>query len=428
MKIYVNEFLKKSVIITILLMPILRYYNVWGTQLGFEALLKIITLGALILLATKKNRDYVVNFALRKSGNWFAAFGIYAVLLSVFCSLSIYINYSMSINVFVVFIISVIIVEIMLNGSIDFRDVFKIYSSIVWLMGIICVIQWILLICGIRLDFSLPTLAYTDSWKQLEKQIFGMNDFPTAVFSEKAHFSEYIIPYIAFCLFSDKYVVNGRIKKAAFFSVLEIMTVSGNAVVLVFVCWVLYFLLYNKMDKNNKVILIVIGLIALVVTFSVLTRIETVNTMLSMLFTNNENGYSKANYRVYRGFDVYSLLPGVQKIFGVGYFRMEAFSKMYNIVSSYDKSWNTYEYFSGFTQVLLYFGTIGFILIFKHIWTLFKGQSQLTKGLIILFVLISLSSEILFQGFHLMFMLLIIGTIQCDDESEKVGFEYNNYY
>lgn len=422
MKIYVNDFLKKSVIIPIMLMPVLRYYNVWGTQIGFEALLKVITLVALILLAIKKNREYIVNYTLHKSGNYFVAFGVYSVLVSVFCTLFYYAEYSMSLNVLMVFIISVIIVGIMLNGNINFRDVFRIYSFIVWSMAIICVFQWVLLVCGIRVDCSIPTLEYTDSWKQLEKQTFGMNEFPTALFSEKAHFSEYMIPYIAFCLFSDKFVTNGRMQKAVLFSLLEIMTVSGNAFVLVFVCWALYFLYYNEMKKENKVILIAIGLIILVAAFLILTRIETVNTMLSMLFTNNENGYSKANYRVYRGFDVYSLLPGVHKIFGVGYFRMEAFAKIHGIVSSYDKSWNTYEYFSGFTQVLLYFGAVGFILMFKHICTLFKGRSQLTKGLIILFVLISLSSEILFQGFHLLFMLLIIGTIQCDDEFANAYF------
>ena len=167
-------------------------------------------------------------------------------------------------------------------------------------------------------------------------------------------------------------------------------------------------------------LLFAIGIAIIVVSFYALTQIDTINTMLSMLFTNNRYGYSKANYRVYRGIDVYSLLPTAQKIFGVGYYNMEAFASLHNIVSKYDTTWNIYEYFSAFTQILIYFGAFGFVLMVGHIVPLFKKQSNLTKSLVILLIAISLSSEVLLQGFHMMFLILILSSIQNNDLNHAI--------
>ena len=95
------------------------------------------------------------------------------------------------------------------------------------------------------------------------------------------------------------------------------MSVSGNGVVLVFLCWGLYFTFFFFFYVRNRMLLFIIGAAVIIISFYILTQIDTINTMLSILFTNNAYGYSKANYRVYRGFDVYSLLPMAQKIFGV---------------------------------------------------------------------------------------------------------------
>jgi len=116
---------------------------------------------------------------------------------------------------------------------------------------------------------------------------------------------------------------------------------------------------------------------------------------------------------------MFSRLPILQKFVGVGYYNMESFAEAHNIISKFDTTWNIYEYFSAFTQLLLYFGIIGFILFFAHIVPLFKKQSNLTKGLIIIFVAITLSSEILFQGFHMMYLLLVLLSIQINEENKK---------
>ena len=266
-------------------------------------------------------------------------------------------------------------------------------------------IQWLILLSGHRIPFNLPGLEYSDAWKQLSTQTFGMYENPTALFSEKAHFCEYLIPYVAICLFDDNIVSKHRIIKAIIVSIFVILTVSGNGFVLVFLCWGLYFTFFNEFDKKNKALILVLGFLIIVISFISLARVDTINSMLLVLFTNNQYGYSKANYRFYRGFDVFSRLPLTQKITGVGYYRMQDFANIHNIVSIYDRSWGMYEYFSAFTQILIYFGIIGFILFFLHVIPLVKKQSNLTKGLIVVFIAISLSSEILFQGFHIMAVL-----------------------
>lgn len=412
LKINIRSFLTKFIATLILIMPIIRYYNFWGTNTGFEAVLKIFVLILLLLLLTVRNRKIFYERSIKKSGIYFFLFALYAAIITlIYQSYSVYYQ-SRSINFTIAFIISLLVIFLLLYIDIDYSCVFKIYSFFVWLMAAICVFQWMLLVIGIRIPFNLPGLGYTDSWEQLSSQIFGMNEYPTALFSEKAHFCEYIIPYVAFCLFSEKFVENYRIFKAVIISLLTVMSVSGNGVVLVFLCWGLYFTFFNKFDVRNRMLLFIIGAAVIIISFYILTQIDTINTMLSILFTNNAYGYSKANYRVYRGFDVYSLLPMAQKIFGVGYYNMETFSSINNIVSRYDTTWNIYEYFSAFTQILIYFGALGFIFFIGHIVPLFKNKSNLTHSLVILLIAISLSSEILLQGFHMMYLILILSSIQ----------------
>lgn len=413
LKTPVSEFLSKVVFLMIIIMPIMRYYNLWGINTGFEATLKVITLIFLILILLIPNRNIYYIPAVQKSANKYLMFAIYAILVSLLSSGEQTLNFK------VIFIFSALIISLLLYSKVDFYSVFHIYSFFVWLMIIICILQWILLLSGHRVPFNLPGLEYTDSWKQLESQIFGMNEYPTALFSEKAHFCEYIVPYIAFCLFSEDFVRNHRIQKAVIVSIMAIMSVSGNGIILVFLCWALYFTVFNSYNAKNKVLLLAVGIGIIILSYILLTQIDTVNTMLSMLFTNNQYGYSKANYRVYRGFDMFSRLPILQKFVGVGYYNMESFAEAHNIISKLDTTWNIYEYFSAFTQLLLYFGIIGFILFFAHIVPLFKKQSNLTKGLIIIFVAITLSSEILFQGFHMMYLLLVLLSIQINEENKK---------
>lgn len=415
LKFTISSFLTKSIVLLILIMPIIRYYNFWGTNIGLEAVLKAFVLILLTLLLLVRNRQIFHESSIQKSGNWFFLFALYAAIVTlIYQSYPVYYQ-SRSINFTIAFIVSLLVIFLLLYTNINYSCVFKIYTFFVWLMVAICVFQWILLIIGVRIPFNLPGLDYTNSWEQLSSQIFGMDEYPTALFSEKAHFCEYLIPYVAFCLFSKDFVKIHRIFKAAIISLLTIMSVSGNGVVLVFLCWGLYFTFFNEFDFRNRILLFIIGVVVITISFYTLTQIDTINAMLSILFTNNTYGYSKANYRVYRGFDVYSLLPIIQKVFGVGYYNMETFANVNNIVSRYDTTWNIYEYFSAFTQILIYFGGVGFIFIVGHIVALFRNQSNLTKSLVILLIAISLSSEVLLQGFHMMFLILILSSIQSKD-------------
>jgi hypothetical protein len=76
-------------------------------------------------------------------------------------------------------------------------------------------------------------------------------------------------------------------------------------------------------------------------------------------------------------------------------------------------------------KIAIYFGIIGFILFFLHVIPLVKKQSNLTKGLIVVFIAISLSSEILFQGFHIMFLTLIVASIQINADNTECYMSNN---
>jgi hypothetical protein len=144
--------------------------------------------------------------------------------------------------------------------------------------------------------------------------------------------------------------------------------------------------------------------------------------MFSRLFIDTSgSSYSstKADYRIYRGFDLYLQLPLNGKIFGVGYNHMQIFANKFNIVSQYDNSWSTYEYFSTITQLLLYFGVIGVTLFYKHLSALVWKSADVVKGMIVVMVALWFSSSMFLNNYHIMYMLLIIAAFYLSKERNR---------
>ena len=422
----------------ILLFPLLRYYDIPIIGIGFSTFFPLILFGLCGLLILTKKKVYG-PIEMKRSGNWYFLFLFW--IIGVTLSYEFYSDISVNAaganyNVFsllIAFIIGFVIYAVAV-GFIDTRRCIEIYSFLVKVIGVIYILQWCLMLVGIRVSFRLP-FAITSSWAHAARQsYFGMNSYPTALFSEKSHFCEYVLPYIAMCLFSNRLVKRNRMLQAVLYTVGIVASASGNGIVVTFVIWILYFLFYGKIDKRYRIFVSIAGVVLLFTGYHFLSSIPRFKEMFDLLFVNNTgNEYmnTKADYRIYRGFDLFFQLPLCNKITGVGYNHMYLFSQAFGIVSEYDRSsGNVYEYFSAISMVMLYSGAIGLFACIKHFWALFKSKFNIVKAMVVIMLALWFSTEMLFNCTHLMYILLIVAVLSFEsfaDKNEEWEKDENRY-
>lgn len=306
-----------------------------------------------------------------------------------------------------------------MTNKIDTTSIFKIYTLLVYVVLIVLLIQWALSIAGLAIDFRLPLHQFNGSWNFADGTVFGMDGVNTSIFSEPAHLSEFLMPFLCYSLFGTNNKSKRGMQMAIITTIAIVLTMSGTGIVLLGIIWLLFFTIFSEKKGSNKIIIGVIGVIVLVGLFIFLQALEDYNAMLGKLFfsSNGSMEGNKASFRVYRGWDYVFKMPFEYLLTGVGFVHMEKFASLHGLWSIFDNEFKMFEWFSAITEVLLYFGLIGFIPFVLHIHKLYKRQSDLTKSLVILFWALLFTSQILFQETHFFYLVLIIGSIQLSDKS-----------
>lgn len=408
------------IIFLVLVTPLLKYYDLPILGVGLETLFTMLLLGLCILLSFFPKKT-IVPLQQVQSKRWYAIFLTWLILVTVAYELytdinvnSVAANYNLS--ALIMPLLRAIIILSILSGRVRTDSCIKIYSFLIKLVTVVYLLQWVLLLGGMRISFKIPLLDFNASWGYLNENIFGMNGLPTSLFSERSHLCEFVVPYIAICLFSKNIIRKSRIRQAILYSIVVASTVSGNGVVLLFIVWALYFLVFAKFKKPHyKILIALFGIIGLIGLYFVLSSIPAFSEMFGNLFVDqsgSEFTSSKADYRIYRGLDIFTKLPLWGQFLGVGYKHMYLFSQKYNIVSAFDFSWqDVYEYFSALSGVMLYSGIIGLWACIKHFWALYKSKINVVRGLIIVMIALWFSTEMLFNSTHVLYITLIVSVL-----------------
>lgn len=402
------------IVFLILLMPIVRYYNVPGTDVGSNSAI-ILALCFIATVAFVYNNMFIVYgtdaVTFRKSRHLFVAFFIWSIIITM------YYEYgglaSGNFNNAIVASLSGYVIILLLSNRINLSGIFSIYQWLVYIVLFILLIQWALTIVGASASFSLPLHTFNGSWLFEEGMNFGMNGANTSIFSEPAHISEFLIPYLCYLLFGESNKKRRKILSLAI-SIAIVLTLSGTGIVLLGIVWLLYFTFFSDKKGSNKIFIGVLGIIAVFAIFLVMQTFEDYNSMLGKLFfsSNGSLEANKSSFRVYRGWDYVFKMPFANLLTGVGFVHMETFAMMNGIHSIFDNDFKMFEWFSGITEVILYFGIIGAIPFVMHIVKLYQNQSKQTKSILIVFMALLFTSQILFLETHLFYLALILGSIQ----------------
>lgn len=412
-----ESFLNDLVIVFLFLLFFLRYYKVPILNISFEILILFIVTLLLVLipLCNHNGRLIFLNKTLP-----FTLWSIFITIIYYFAN--DFFGDSDRIHTLLSFLMFSFSICIVSSTKIGFSHFLKIYHSFAYVVLAVYFLQWLLLIFGKRVDFHIPFLNYSNSWIQLKEQVFGMNKYPTSLFNEPAHFCLFLLPLLVLTLI-------GKSKHSLFMSIVLSLIIlssgSGNGIVCVAIVWIVYLLYSNSaVNFNQRFALFVVAIFAVLVGFMILNSIPRFRDIFSRLFIDTTgSGYSsaKADYRIYRGFELYFKLPFMQKIVGVGYSQMEYFSSLHGIQSMYDRNL-AFEYFSMITAMLIYFGFAGFALFFYSFLWMFKLSTKKTRCLLILFIALMFSSAMLLSSSHLFFCVAISYSIQ--KQPSKVIKEY----
>lgn len=287
---------------------------------------------------------------------------------------------------------------------------FSIFGLIASLIQIIQSIMWYLSKKMVLFIIPFLKLHYNISnYSDYVKNIMGFNGTawrPSGLFLEPSGFALYAIIVLILCLCFSKKV---RIKTAIVVSISILLCLSSFGIIMAVIVWVYWA---YKVNRNKRVIYV------LIITFILLmlsTNSIVLNSVLYRLNTIGEEGSTTGSLRLLRGIAVFSQLPVIQKIFGVGLGNLDTYLIQNNISTIYDNELKPgSEYMNTISYILVNTGVIGFSLFLSFVLSLFNAYRQYAERLLIISWLIICITNLNFLNIGYILPLLVIEGIKRD--------------
>jgi hypothetical protein len=197
---------------------------------------------------------------------------------------------------------------------------------------------------------------------------------------------------------------NGVVVKIVIISLAILFSTSSNGILVMGVVYFAY--LVNKYFSRFHVGYFIFGgIIFIIVAYFVLNS-DYIDKVTYGLFTQEVGmSESKADMRIYRGFNFYGDMPLESEIFGVGWRNAENFSKECNthLYSYYNAK--VFDYFNSIAGTLIYAGVIGLsllLLFFQSLWR--RTKDFATRTLVICVLMLMTSSSVLMSDQWVLFL------------------------
>lgn len=384
--------------ILLLFQPLLNSYSIAGVPGTLSDVSIVVIVWIWIFgIVSKKNLDFKRNMLV------FFPLIIYFFLswyvFTIVCNEGIFIEY-FRIIVRYFLLVTMILPDITINYWIK-----KWFFLISFLLSLYCLMQYVTInFLGIYLPSYIPFLNYREDLKS-ESDYINYPWFyrPHSIFQEPAHFCEFMLVYLAFLMFDRKSSVKNYALMIFVSATILLSGSSIGAVGLVFL-WgtFLFSVLKLRIHKRSVVSFLVVVPFSLFFTTRFIFYSNSFHILLQRVFSSNSASESRFGNIV----EVFSIKWNfINYIFGFG-FRYDYFADEIGWLPSY-------------FMILLYFGIAGvilFIFTFAGIYINIKNN-KLAKILFILFVILNVATEMLFD-MHLVMYLFVIICIE-----ERIGYE-----
>lgn len=222
---------------------------------------------------------------------------------------------------------------------------------------------------------------------------------PNSFFLEPAHYAIYVLPIYALSLYKREYIVS------IILLIGLVLSTSSTAIVIMAIITILYLFYERRLHLLIKGILLIIGLI---LAFQYLPEILKSEVMEKISPQN-----LKGNIRVFGSLKYFNFFQIKEYFIGVGINQLSNYMKIYG---------NTHvkNYANAFIFSFLSFGIIGGILWNGYVVHLVHKIKN--KSLYLIFILICLTDQILFNR-NLLYLLLILHVFSGDISIKKPSRE-----
>ena len=198
-----------------------------------------------------------------------------------------------------------------------------------------------------------------------------------------------------------KYIIS------VFFSISALLSTSTNAIVIIVLSWAVYLLYMNlKTNEKRNIIQIIAIIIAIVVVVLIAANVsDTFSYGLKriQLLISGDNASGSAYERVKKGFEIWSQLGFIEKLFGIGFGTYDSYYALGRIHVFNGEI----EYMSSLSYILVCSGVIGLALFIIAILNYTKDRSFLKCSLVLLLAVVFLSSSIFNSPIYAIIMLLL---------------------
>ena len=244
---------------------------------------------------------------------------------------------------------------------------------------------------------------------------------PQSVFLEPGVFAQYLFPALILSLFKFGARIDSiNYKRAIFFSITLIATLSAQAMFVTMLIWLLWIVLQMKSMSLRKITLISSSIIIFFIVFSILlTTNESFHKATVGRFVEGTT-YDSTEVRVYRGFQVYNELDPLFKIIGVGFGNITEFvtsnnittkSDLYGVTSTGEKQYN-YEYMNSIAYILVTGGIVSFSIFSLFLSSVMRRSKDFSFVALIVLITMCFYGGVLISPTWIIFMTFIFGEIR----------------
>lgn len=393
-KYYNDDIFYKICSLIVVISPLFDAYYFFGTTL---LSVMMVTIVAIYIFISSKNK----RFELPKGYVYFLLYGLSIPVVN-----SMFSFHEVNIKSSYISILYYSICFGILAPYVKLEYFLKYYKIVVYTaFGVFLMQELCYFITGYRFSALLPFLTIRYSSTDMETFIEGQRNLgrSASLFLEPAHFVQYSMPLLAIQL-GEAYK-KGKILwfPAIISTIIIFFSKSGNAVVLLTLIWIFFFLKF----KIHLILKIGILLPTIVVcSFYIFNFISGTEFGKDLLMRQREleiggtTWVSSGNMRISRGFLVYSDESTKDQLLGVGTGGTEIIIKQ----SKYYWMFGDETYMNLAQSLLVSFGLIGAILFFLHLILLLRRNTFEGSAMIVVFIGLAFIESFLFSTKMLLFI------------------------
>ena len=400
------------------LLPITSYYVVGSVYLNSYLMIVLFSIMIVLFILNGLKIDLIKLFLL--------IFLFYFLCATLF-HLAIE-SYEVNVGNLLLMCLVSFVVVILFDAKLAKNIFIKTYSffsiALLWYFIVQLLLYYVF---GIKIGGQIPFLSLHEGFI-LSNHTFGISESTfyisfSSLFSERAHLVLYCTPFLYLKMFGIQQLVKKSIPISVIVSFLLILTFSGSAIIMVGICWITFLLFGLKTSFVKKMVYSAGLLFILSSMYYLLSTTQAFNSIFERLFVS-ENGSSKADYRIYRGFALFFNMPFERCVFGIGFKNLFSYSTTIGLSSIYDSDLANAEYLNSVSQVLIYFGIIGALILVLAYYYMFKKGTTVSNSTLISFIIFSFSSSIFLDAYWVLYMCVVFCLIEVSPY-EKEGIEFS---